>query len=221
MGINEISQFRPFITLWWSYVWSWSWIDILKRIVHELNHLYKLHVSLRYCVFKCLGHGYHFFFNAKKLKMYSQIVFYDVKLLNKTHKSHPWNRTIKVQYIKGWPIDVGRNYSNVATNIIKNNKHFSKRFFCLGLNFEMVFLLGCDSYKEGHVAFLTTMFMLLSCLRQDLHLFAFMDYYCIVHGKGHSMVVNMGRPWNKLLCKLMYPHSNIYFKQGLLEHDSR
>jgi len=88
-----------------------------------------------------------------------------------------------------WPIDIGKNYSNVATNIIKNNKHFSKRFFCLGLNFEMVFLLGCDSYKEGHMAFLTAMFMLLSCLRKDLHLFAFMDYYCIVHGKGHSMVM--------------------------------
>lgn len=128
---------------------------------------------------------------------------------------------MNVQYIERWPIDVGRNYSNVATNIIKNNKNFSKRFFCLGLNFEMVFLLGCDYYKEGHVAFLTAMFMLLSCLRKDLHLFAFMDYYYIVHGKGHSMVVccgfmNMGRPWNKFLCKLMYPHSNIYFKQGLL-----
>ncbi len=57
------------------------------------------------------------------------------------------------------------------------------------LNFEMVVLLGCDSYKKGYVAFLTTMFMLVSCLRKDAHLFALMDYYCIVHGKVCSMVV--------------------------------
>ncbi len=44
-------------------------------------------------------------------------------------------------------------------------------------------------YKEGHVAFFTAMFMLVSCLRKDLHLFASMDYCCIVHGKGRSMVV--------------------------------
>ncbi len=53
----------------------------------------------------------------------------------------------------------------------------------------MVFLLGCDSYKESHLAFLIAMFMLMSCLRKDLRLFAFMDYYCIVHGKWRSMVV--------------------------------
>ncbi len=47
---------------------------------------------------------------------------------------------IKVQYIKRQPIDVGRNYSNVVTNSIRSNKHFSKRFFCLGL--------GCDSFQR-------------------------------------------------------------------------
>jgi hypothetical protein len=33
------------------------------------------------------------------------------------------------------------------------------------------------------------MFMLVSCLKKDLHLLASMDYCCNVHGKGHSMVV--------------------------------
>jgi len=39
------------------------------------------------------------------------------------------------------------------------------------------------------VAFLTAMFMLMSCLKKDLRLLTSMDYCCNVHGKGHSMVV--------------------------------